>query len=30
VPLAHDAFVDRAEWMKPLKDWEGPEIPLRR
>jgi hypothetical protein len=26
VPLAHDAFVDRAEWMKPLKDWESPKI----
>ncbi len=24
VPLNHDAFVERAEWMKPLKDWEGP------
>ena len=22
VPLAHDAFVDKAEWMKPIKDWE--------
>jgi hypothetical protein len=26
VPLAHDEFVERAEWMKSLKDWEGPEI----
>ncbi|MFP3975616.1 MAG: FAD-binding oxidoreductase [Dehalococcoidia bacterium] len=25
-PLAHDAFVERAEWMRPLKDWESPEI----
>ena len=21
VPLAHDEFVERAEWMKPVKDW---------
>jgi len=26
VPLAHDEFVERAEWMKPMKDWESPEI----
>jgi FAD/FMN-containing dehydrogenase len=26
VPLAYDEFVERAEWMKPLKDWESPEI----
>jgi hypothetical protein len=26
VPLAHDQFVERAEWMKPMKDWESPEI----
>ena len=26
VPLAHDEFVERAEWMKPLKDWEGPDV----
>jgi len=26
VPLAHDEFVEQAEWMKPLKDWEGPEV----
>ncbi len=26
VPLAHDEFVERAEWMRPMKDWEGPEI----
>ncbi len=25
VPLAHDAFVERAEWMKPIKDWESPK-----
>ena len=29
VPLAHDVFVDRAEWMKPIKDWESPEIPKK-
>jgi glycolate oxidase len=26
VPLAHDVFVERAEWLKPMKDWGGPEI----
>jgi hypothetical protein len=26
VPLNHDAFVQRAEWMRPMKDWESPEI----
>jgi glycolate oxidase len=26
VPLAHDEFVERAEWMRPLKDWESPKI----
>jgi glycolate oxidase len=26
VPLAHDQFVERAEWMRPMKDWESPEI----
>jgi hypothetical protein len=26
VPLAHDEFVERAEWMRPMKDWESPEI----
>jgi len=25
VPLAHDEFVERAEWMRPMKDWESPE-----
>ena len=25
VPLAHDEFVDRAKWMKPLKDWKSPK-----
>jgi hypothetical protein len=29
VPLAHDAFVDKAEWMKPIKDWESPKIPSK-
>ncbi len=24
LPLAHDRFVEKAEWMKPLKDWERP------
>jgi len=26
VPLAHDVFVERAEWMRPMKDWEGPDV----
>ena len=26
VPLAHDEFVERAKWMKPLKDWNTPQI----
>lgn len=26
VPLAHDEFVEKAEWMRPMKDWESPEI----
>jgi hypothetical protein len=21
----HDAFVERADWLRPMKDWEGPE-----
>ncbi len=25
-PLAHDQFVEQAEWMRPIKDWESPEI----
>ena len=25
VPLAHDVFVERAEWMKPTKDWTVPK-----
>jgi hypothetical protein len=25
VPLAHDVFMERAKWMKPLKDWEVPK-----
>jgi hypothetical protein len=27
VPLNHDVFVERAEWLKPQKDWESPELP---
>jgi len=26
VPLAHDQFVERAEWMRPMKDWESPKF----
>jgi hypothetical protein len=26
VPLAHDEFMEKAEWMKPLKDWAGPKV----
>jgi glycolate oxidase len=26
VPLAHDEFVEKADWMRPMKDWKGPEI----
>ena len=26
LPLACDEFVERAEWMRPLKDWESPKI----
>jgi len=26
VPLAHDEFVERTKWMKPLKTWKNPEI----
>lgn len=25
VPLAHDAFVDRAPWMQSIKDWNAPK-----
>jgi|PlaIllAssembly_1097288.scaffolds.fasta_scaffold23760_2 hypothetical protein len=25
VPLAHDEFVERAPWMKEIKDWESPK-----
>jgi len=25
VPLAHDEFVEKAEWMRPMKDWESPK-----
>ncbi len=29
VPLAHDEFVERAPWMKSMKDWETPkEFPM--
>jgi len=27
VPLAHDAFVEKAEWMRPMKDWKSPKLP---
>ncbi|MBN1367825.1 MAG: FAD-binding oxidoreductase [Dehalococcoidales bacterium] len=27
VPFAHDEFVDRAKWMKPMKDWPEPKNP---
>jgi glycolate oxidase len=29
VPLAHDLFMEKAPWMKPLKDWKHPEIEKR-
>jgi hypothetical protein len=25
VPLAHDEFVEKAEWMRPMKDWDSPK-----
>jgi hypothetical protein len=25
VSMAHDVFVERAKWMKPIKDWETPK-----
>ncbi len=25
VPLAQEEFVEKAEWMRPLKDWEAPK-----
>jgi hypothetical protein len=29
VPLAHDELVERAEWLKPMKDWETPaKLPM--
>jgi glycolate oxidase len=28
VPLAHDEFVEKAEWMRPMKDWESPDFKL--
>jgi hypothetical protein len=29
VPLAHDEFVERAPWVKKMKDWESPaELPI--
>jgi len=27
VPLAHDEFVEKAEWMRPMKDWKSPKLP---
>jgi hypothetical protein len=27
VPLGHDEFVEKAEWMRPMKDWESPKLP---
>jgi hypothetical protein len=27
VPLAHDVFVEKADWMRPMRDWETPELP---
>lgn len=30
MPLGHDRFVEEAEWMKPLKDWEEPEVEKRK
>jgi glycolate oxidase len=27
VPFAHDEFVEKAPWMKPMKDWETPKKP---
>jgi len=27
VPLAHDVFVERAPWMRPMKDWKSPKLP---
>jgi len=27
VPLAHDEFVERAAWMRPMKDWKSPKLP---
>jgi len=27
VPLAHDEFVEKAEWMRPMKDWDSPKLP---
>jgi glycolate oxidase len=29
VPLAHDVFVEKAPWMKQLKNWKHPEIEKR-
>ncbi len=29
VPLAHDEFVERAPWMRRLKDWKNPEVDKR-
>jgi len=27
VPLAHDKFVEKAAWMRPMKDWKSPKLP---
>jgi glycolate oxidase len=27
VPLAHDEFVEKAAWMRPMKDWKSPKLP---
>jgi hypothetical protein len=24
-PMVHNVFVERAKWMKPIKDWETPK-----
>ncbi|MBS3907267.1 MAG: FAD-binding oxidoreductase [Syntrophaceae bacterium] len=29
-PLAHDQFIDEAEWMKTLKDWKEPGLKERK
>jgi len=27
VPLGHDVFVEKAPWMRPMKDWKRPKLP---